>query len=270
MPESNPSGKGHDNQPSRPPEQADIVGGAAEIVKGKWLSDQPTGVQERRWAFPRTMRQLRERESLRKKVQLDAKTQLPNYPTFTERVRKIVEGTARTPQDPSDDPEKQRIHKNTFSLLLIDIDDFKQLNDVLGYTETDRQALLPVAEEIRTTGKRASDTQTHVARFGGEEFMVFLDGADAAGALLIAQDLHARLNAINYTTERGEGGHLGATIAIATGTPGGITYEEFAKRAEKGLKAGKEIEGKNQIMALGPRGEPQPQPLTPQSPPGQL
>lgn len=69
------------------------------------------------------------------------------------------------------------------SVLLIDIDYFKALNDVYGHAEGDR-ALANVARLLREQFRRGGDV---VARYGGEEFVVVLPDTDAAGALDLAR-----------------------------------------------------------------------------------
>lgn len=69
------------------------------------------------------------------------------------------------------------------SVLLIDIDFFKALNDVYGHAEGDR-ALANVARLLREQFRRGGDV---VARYGGEEFVVVLPDTDAAGAIELAR-----------------------------------------------------------------------------------
>ncbi|MEQ1440012.1 sensor domain-containing diguanylate cyclase [Fontimonas sp. SYSU GA230001] len=69
------------------------------------------------------------------------------------------------------------------SVLLIDIDFFKALNDALGHAEGDR-ALANVARLLREQFRRGGDV---VARYGGEEFVVVLPDTDAAGAMELAR-----------------------------------------------------------------------------------
>jgi diguanylate cyclase (GGDEF)-like protein len=78
--------------------------------------------------------------------------------------------------------EHERVHRNggALSVLLIDVDDFKTLNDSQGHAAGDR-ALRQIARAI-TEAVRAVD---HVGRLGGDEFLVILPDADrAAGATL--------------------------------------------------------------------------------------
>jgi diguanylate cyclase (GGDEF)-like protein len=77
----------------------------------------------------------------------------------------------------------------SISLLLIDIDYFKNYNDLHGHLEGD-SCLRMVAGAIRSSLKRPED---FVARFGGEEFIVVLPSTDVAGALKVAEKIHLKV-----------------------------------------------------------------------------
>ena len=70
------------------------------------------------------------------------------------------------------------------ALLLLDLDNFKAINDTLGHSEGDR-VITAVAEVLRT---RLRDTD-HVARLGGDEFAVLAEHCDYAGATQLADDI---------------------------------------------------------------------------------
>jgi diguanylate cyclase (GGDEF)-like protein len=96
----------------------------------------------------------------------DALTQLPNRVLFHERLYKALTAT----------------DGRSVAVALIDLDDFKEVNDTLGHEVGD---LLLIAVAQRLAGCiRAEDT---VARLGGDEFVVVLDGATPAAADLAAQ-----------------------------------------------------------------------------------
>lgn len=71
------------------------------------------------------------------------------------------------------------------SLLMLDIDHFKQFNDALGHPEGDR-CLVRIAQVIQQLAKRPAD---QVARIGGEEFVVLLPETDQDGARHVAQSI---------------------------------------------------------------------------------
>ena len=93
------------------------------------------------------------------------------------------------------------------SLLLIDVDYFKRINDSWGHSVGD-QVLKMIAnvlrEEIRTGDM--------VARLGGEEFVLLLSNTGAAGADLLAKRVQERISLLNFEGEAGE--DLTLTISI--------------------------------------------------------
>lgn len=81
---------------------------------------------------------------------------------------------------------RARRYGEVFSCLMLDIDDFKQINDTHGHQAGD--------EVLRQTGlllRRALRVTDFVARYGGEEFTVLLPRTDSAGAYRVAENLRA-------------------------------------------------------------------------------
>ena len=76
-----------------------------------------------------------------------------------------------------------------FSIILIDIDYFKQYNDHYGHLEGDR-CLAAVAAEMKTCLPRATD---FIARYGGEEFVVVLPSTDLEGGRIVAEQIRQRI-----------------------------------------------------------------------------
>lgn len=85
--------------------------------------------------------------------------------------------------------------KKPFSLLLIDLDRFKNINDTLGHSAGD-QALQTVAKAIQGT-LRAGDV---AARYGGDEFIILLPATPAEGAAILAERLLGNLALLTKET----------------------------------------------------------------------
>ncbi|MBV9117875.1 MAG: PleD family two-component system response regulator [Acetobacteraceae bacterium] len=96
------------------------------------------------------------------------------------------------------------------SLLMIDVDRFKRLNDALGHGSGDR-ALQAVAATLRAN-IRVSDT---LSRVGGEEFVVVMPGTSAAEAAAAAERLRQAVAALEGDFSRGQAGGLTVSIGIA-------------------------------------------------------
>jgi len=100
--------------------------------------------------------------------------------------------------------------KESFSVLLLDIDEFKQFNDKYGHVNGDI-CLKVVANTIRETLKRGSDS---VYRWGGEEFVMLLPSTPLDGAMIMAERIRENITATAI--------HLGGepifvTVSIAVG-----------------------------------------------------
>ena len=84
---------------------------------------------------------------------------------------------------------RSRRNLTALSLVLIDIDHFKLVNDTHGHLAGD-QCLIWLAKQIQQSLKRSADK---AFRYGGEEFCLILPNSDAQGALLVAEQLRLQL-----------------------------------------------------------------------------
>lgn len=83
-------------------------------------------------------------------------------------------------------------------LILVDLDDFKQVNDGYGYDVGDRM-LQEVARSLEVTARRTD----HVARIGGDEFLVLMPDSKLAAGLRLAERIRHRLEALKIRTPKG-------------------------------------------------------------------
>ncbi len=120
------------------------------------------------------------------------------------------------------------------SLLMIDVDHFKQVNDQHGHQQGDR--VLARIAQILTDCSRSSDAP---CRFGGEEFAVVMPDADNHAARRLAQRVQQRLCDQLGPGQPGTGDGITATIGIATFPHGAKTPDELVELADRRLYAGK-------------------------------
>lgn len=101
------------------------------------------------------------------------------------------------------------------SLLLIDADSFKQLNDSVGHLAGDR-CLKRIGEAAMEAATRPGDL---VARFGGDEFVIILPGTDSQGAVEVGTQIRARFRQLNATLGDSPESSLTISVGCATVIP---------------------------------------------------
>ncbi|HEX7642027.1 MAG TPA: GGDEF domain-containing protein [Burkholderiaceae bacterium] len=102
--------------------------------------------------------------------------------------------------------------KTPISILVIDADHFKKINDTHGHLAGDA-CLKHIASILSDHFRRGSD---FIARIGGEEFVAILPGSNVAGAAAIAEELRQALEATPCSFE---GVRIGVTVSIGAGSP---------------------------------------------------
>jgi diguanylate cyclase (GGDEF)-like protein len=136
--------------------------------------------------------------------------------------------------------ERARRQKQDLALLMIDIDDFKRINDTRGHLEGDR-TLHDVADLLRQS-VRIFDV---CARFGGEEFAIIMPGASPAVAMQVAERIRGRVER-HFSHDA-----LPVTVSVGVGM---LEYErgshELMEVADDALLAAK-AGGKNVVSADG-------------------
>lgn len=137
--------------------------------------------------------------------------------------------------------------KVPLSLVMLDVDYFKNYNDAYGHSAGDN-VLVAVANALKSQASRATDI---VARYGGEEFIVILAGSEATGAKAIAEKLRAAVDALNIKHEKSEvSDHITISVGIATFEPG-ITCMpgDFLEKVDQALYQAKHA-GRNCVRFL--------------------
>ncbi len=136
-------------------------------------------------------------------------------------------------------------YQKPLSVMMFDIDNFKEINDTFGHSMGD-QALIHVSQTILAI-LRATDM---IGRYGGDEFSILLPHTSAQNAFSLARRIHARLAAARIETEKGL-----FTLTISLGIAQTIygvtsppdTVEDLFLRADKALYIAKQT-GKNRSV----------------------
>ncbi len=130
------------------------------------------------------------------------------------------------------------------SLIMIDIDFFKNFNDTYGHQAGDK-CLTEVAKVLNKSLGRSGDL---VARYGGEEFILALPGTDEKGAISFAETLRARVEDLNIEhSDSAVNKFVTISLGVYTCYPDQITTaENIIEIADKALYKAKK-QGRNQL-----------------------
>ncbi|MFN3438013.1 MAG: GGDEF domain-containing protein [Acidovorax sp.] len=134
-----------------------------------------------------------------------------------------------------DELERAQRYGNGPSIMMLDLDNFKAVNDTRGHQHGDA-VLVHFAERTRQVLRRAD----RLGRYGGEEFLVLLPGADTAAATSVAQRIHATLAA-------GHALDCQVSIGLTSWTGSHETLDAMLSRADAALYRAKN-EGRNRTV----------------------
>jgi diguanylate cyclase (GGDEF)-like protein len=156
------------------------------------------------------------RASLEHQAQTDSLTGLYNHRHFHERLRAELTRISRT--------------RDTVAVLMLDLDDFKRVNDVYGHGEGDR-VLVALAQLLRSV-VRASDV---VCRVGGEEFAIIMPSCTAADALCLASRVAENVR----TAVLSPSGRLTISAGVVEAPAHAMNSRELVACAETSMMAAK-------------------------------
>lgn len=132
-----------------------------------------------------------------------------------------------------------RRHKTTLSLIVLDIDGFKPINDTYGHEFGDeliQQLAGVLGEELRTTDL--------LSRYGGDEFTVLLSNTDEKGARILATNIRKRIDNTRFVIQ---GQEISVTVSIGIASSrSGIQSEDLFNRADDALYMAKKC-GRNRV-----------------------
>lgn len=130
-----------------------------------------------------------------------------------------------------------------FSLILIDLDDFKEINDSFGHLVGDR-AIQKIAKVIKESLRK----EDFAARYGGDEFAIVTTGTSKNDAVQIAQRMSENLKEL-HIKEKGQIIKLSWSVGIASFPSDGDSASTIVEKADNALYAAKKS-GKNRIYAI--------------------
>ncbi|MHB0977651.1 MAG: GGDEF domain-containing protein [Candidatus Aquicultorales bacterium] len=131
---------------------------------------------------------------------------------------------------------------HSLSILIIDVDDFKNYNDNHGHLNGDR-ALSQIAQSISSCC-RETDL---AARYGGEEFVVILPETDVDGAIEVARRIVAAVGQENFPSANEGTAELTVSVGVACYPDQGLEPREIIEQADRALYTAKAL-GKNQVV----------------------
>lgn len=144
--------------------------------------------------------------------------------------------------------EKSRETGLPVSVVMADLDHFKQLNDSRGHQAGD--AVLTQAGAVFKQALRQSD---HVGRYGGEEFLIVLAGADSHGASLLAERCRVALEALSVEApDNGAPLTVTASFGLCSNEEApDMTMEDILRAADEALYLAKD-RGRNRLEMASP------------------
>lgn len=161
---------------------------------------------------------------------LDALTGIPNRRLMDEMLENAWRRATR--------------NKTPLSLILMDVDGFKEFNDRFGHLEGDR-CLIRVANVMRSTLRRPDD---FLGRYGGEEFLAFPASAPLESAVGLAERLRSLVERLELEIGSGEVAHVTISAGVAgVEFPSGGSVADLIASADRALYLAKAA-GRNRVV----------------------
>ena len=170
------------------------------------------------------------RESQKKYQELsitDGLTNLYNSRHFYQQLKNEIERSNR--------------YQHPLTLLMLDVDDFKQFNDTFGHLEGDK-VLVGLADVIQQSIRRIDSAY----RYGGEEFTVILPETDGTRGLHVAERIRSEFKKEVFSPAKGTTVRVSVSIGIAQYISEEV-LKEFIKRADINMYKAKRL-GKDQVL----------------------
>jgi diguanylate cyclase (GGDEF)-like protein len=126
-------------------------------------------------------------------------------------------------------------YKSVLSLIFVDLDRFKPINDRFGHLRGSR-----VLREVGFLLRAAVRETDYPARYGGDEFVVILPQTDGTAARILAEKLRGLVEGHTFLQEEGINARLGVSLGLATYPAEANTKEGLIRLADKRMYEDKE------------------------------
>lgn len=142
--------------------------------------------------------------------------------------------------------EVRRAHRfnSCFSLMFIDIDNFKSVNDRYGHLNGS-SILSQMAEVFRTTLREVDS----IIRYGGDEFIILLIGADPDHAYIVSERLRRIIEQTEFELDTGKAVHLTVSIGVSSYPTHALTKKDIIQLADESMYKSKKL-GKNKTSIV--------------------
>lgn len=188
-------------------------------------------VEERTRELKELNQELSEKNELLDRLSTtDPLTQLQNRRNFDKKINEIIY-------------ESQR-YGYEFCIMLIDIDEFKKINDTYGHIQGDK--VICKISQILKTNLRQSDI---AMRFGGDEFCILLTHTSLRRAPQIAENIRELICKEEFKSDQGESFKMSCSFGIAEFTTAISDSRSILAKADKALYMAKE-QGRNQVAVI--------------------
>ena len=183
------------------------------------------------WSFLDITKEIYYRKELERLASTDPMTNLYNRRYFSELATTVVKLAKRS--------------KLIYSIIMIDIDKFKSINDTYGHAIGD-DVIVALAKLLKHN-IRESDI---VCRWGGEEFIILLPQTEQDGALMIAEKLRKTVETLSVTVRNNKKIYFTISLGVATSDSDNCTdIENVINNADKALYLAKES-GRNMVKVF--------------------
>lgn len=194
-----------------------------------------TGDSLRR-AIQGAMKQVADEQHLRRSASIDELTGTWNRRALLERL--------------AEEHQRARRHHKPLSVLMLDLDHFKRVNDGFGHRVGD--AVLERVGRVLRASLRAGD---FAGRYGGEEFCVVLTETPLAGARIAAERLRRQIGMLTVPAADDASVGIGCSIGAAEADPSRAEAMETVEEADRALYRAKAA-GRNRVELAPPPGLP--------------